>query len=305
MPDDGIVASLDEALSLAEAELTAGTVDAADVAVPTGDAPAAEADAAALLEQAESPSGDVNEQPATGDSEVAALLDDLPEPAEATAIEDTTTFDITTPEGVEAVTLADLKAGFLRQSDYTRKTQELSAQRALLQEAVDFHKAFVDDPQGAALYLAQRAKIVDGNAAAPEGVTIYTEQDVQRMVEERLATALAEDPRIKEAETATAIQRVNAAFSEIEREYSVSLTEDHRRSILMEARDRGVNDLSLVFAGMLEKARRTRADKARVNAASPSQPKAGTPEEPADTTTEVRSMRDAFEAALNDLGGGI
>lgn len=305
MPDDGIVASLDEALSRAEAELSVGTDSATNVTVPPGDAPVAEADAQALLEQAESPSSDVTEQPDPGDSEVADLLDNLPEPEAKASVDDSTTFDITTPEGVESVTLADLKQGYLRQADYTRKTQELSAQRALLQEAVDFHKAFLDDPQGAALYLAQRAKIVDGNATAPEGVRIYTEQDVQKMVDERLQKALAEDPRIQEAETATAIQRVNAAFSEIEQEYSVKLTENHKKSILMEARQRGVNDLSLVFAGMLEKARRQRAQTARVNGASPSQPKAGTPAAPANTTPSVQSMADAFEAALNELGGGI
>lgn len=52
--------------------------------------------------------------------------------------------EVTTPEpaddfkikiGDEEITYADLKGGYLRQSDYTRKTQELSGQRAILEQA--------------------------------------------------------------------------------------------------------------------------------------------------------------------------
>lgn len=46
------------------------------------------------------------------------------------------------------VSLSELEQGYLRQSDYTRKTQDLAAQRAELAEAEELMSALRSDPEG-------------------------------------------------------------------------------------------------------------------------------------------------------------
>ncbi len=65
-----------------------------------------------------------------------------------TKIEDETTIeeDKVEIEGVGEVSLDELKQGYLRQSDYTKKTQELAKQRKEAEEAIEVYKELQSNP---------------------------------------------------------------------------------------------------------------------------------------------------------------
>jgi hypothetical protein len=58
------------------------------------------------------------------------------------------TFTIKVGNEEQQVTLEDLQSGYLRQADYTRKTQDLAAQRQRLAQAEAIAAALERDPQG-------------------------------------------------------------------------------------------------------------------------------------------------------------
>lgn len=86
------------------------------------------------------------EQPATGE-QLEQLAPDSPEPeleaqGEAPVVEEeyhqneAESFTIKVNGEEQSVTLDDLRSGYMQQSDYTRKTQELAQQRSVLEEQV-------------------------------------------------------------------------------------------------------------------------------------------------------------------------
>lgn len=71
------------------------------------------------------------------------------------------TVDITVNGETVQVPLAELRNGYMRQSDYTRKTQQLAADRELIQWAHEMQEAFRVDPAGSLRYLQEQLGLQD------------------------------------------------------------------------------------------------------------------------------------------------
>lgn len=97
--------------------LTESTTEAPGTGIPTGDTPPNEPVEA-----------DTTQEPANG------------EPGE--------TFTVKVDGNDVEVTLDELRNGYSRQQDYTRKTQELADHRKQLQPYIDFARSLNEDPQG-------------------------------------------------------------------------------------------------------------------------------------------------------------
>lgn len=59
------------------------------------------------------------------------------------------------------VPLQELRNGYMRQADYTRKTQQIAADSKVLQWAQDLQEAFRNDPQGSIRFLQQQFGVAD------------------------------------------------------------------------------------------------------------------------------------------------
>jgi hypothetical protein len=87
---------------------------------------------------------------------------------EPVAHEPSQTFKVTVGGAEQEVTLEDLQSGFMRQADYTRKTQELAQQRQRLAQAEAIANSLDADPEGTLRALAEAFRVqfdgVEGEA---------------------------------------------------------------------------------------------------------------------------------------------
>jgi hypothetical protein len=210
--------------------------------------------------------------------------------------------EIAIPGSDETATLRSLLDDRLRQADYTRKTQELAADKQVLRDAVEFLDAFKQDPQGFAQALAEQAGIVEAGAVPAreiEQAKIQTEAEIEAEVSRRLEEAIGNDPRIQQALIANSQFKVDQAFATIEDQFGVTLNKDSRDAILDEAAERGVGDLTLVFEAMVARA----APQGRAKRAAPKRPGSPAPSTDKSEPAVVADVDEAWDRAVAELNG--
>jgi hypothetical protein len=84
----------------------------------------------------------------------------------------------------ERVPLAELRNGYMRQADYTRKTQELSQARKDAEWAAAMRSAFASDPQGTLTALAEHLGVSLGN---PQVNDVYDDDPRIQTLEQKIA----------------------------------------------------------------------------------------------------------------------
>src|SRR5690606_22835815 len=91
-----------------------------------------------------------------------------------------------TVEG-KPVSVSELKNGYLRQSDYTKKTQELAAEKEEVKNAIALWEAMRDDPVGTIRQLQKGTPVgaQSSTPAKPQGQNDI-EARIEAAVEERL-----------------------------------------------------------------------------------------------------------------------
>jgi len=248
MPTDGIAPSLSEALDAAIAD--------SGVSPEPSDLESWAVNEEGDLELA--PTG-ASEQPTEAKDEVASLLEAAkPSEEDQSAKVDVGSEDfwkrqvvVETSDGPQTITFGEMKNGFMRHADYTKKTQELARERQLVSEAVELHKSLTADPAGFARYLAAKAGLISGDDVPQKDVKLWTDTDVEAEVKTRLEAALADHPLIKQAQQAEAVARVEAAFGTLEEKYATKLSPEHRILILQEAQKQNSADLDFVFQALL------------------------------------------------------
>jgi hypothetical protein len=300
MTVEGLAVSLSEAFAAAEAELGGATPSATPEAQPA-DGTQAEA----TVEHAATSGQD--EHPTTGTS-ADELLSTLKEETPAAPTIDSPDFwntevEVETEEGLKRMSLDELRKGNMMRADYTRKTQDLARERGLVSEAVEFHKAFREDPQGFARFIASKAGLIDDQGVSIDGIQIYTSDQLEAEVEKRLAERLETHPDVAKARTTQAMETVNNMFAELETTYG-TISKDNRLAVLREAQRRGTSDIGLVFESMLMRATQLAAARKDVKQAAPAKP-GGTPEtETAPTGPEGKlTLEQAFKLAEKELSG--
>lgn len=120
-------------------------------------------------------------------AELGTPTDDVAEPVSSEASEEAQTFTVEIGGKEETLTLDELRNGYLRQSDYTRKTQELAAQRQQVARAEALVSALQEDPQGTleALREAYGVEFGTGEPLDPEEARIAALEKQVQLVQER------------------------------------------------------------------------------------------------------------------------
>jgi hypothetical protein len=208
------------------------------------------------------------------------------------------------------ITIDKLADGYLRQADYTRKTQELAELRREAEEAVGFHKTFTEDPKGFISALAAQAGLIDEGDMPPGELPGFmqfpTAEKLAAMIEQRARELNEEDPRMQEYVMIQARDTVNGAFDGYEKQYEMSIPPELRQSILEEAIDNGAGDLKsleLVFRARLAEAQAKTSRTQQTRRTAPSRPGVSGAPVSNEPTLEVNSIEDAFALAQAQLMG--
>lgn len=197
------------------------------------------------------------------------------------------------------ITVREMYEGMLRQSDYTKKTQDLAAQRETLKQADEFYQAFLDDTAGFAAAIAVKAGYITEDEATRtvDIATWRSAEEVEAEVERRVAERIQDNPDVKSAQAAQQRAAVESAFATIESERGVRLSESRRASILSEAMETGTTNLALVFDAQVGRARAKADRAARAKKSAPSKASTSSPLSADEKPTKFRTVAEAMDAA--------
>ena len=204
-------------------------------------------------------------------------------------------------DGEEAqVTLEELQQGYQRQADYTRKTQEIAAERDRLQQAEAIVSALEHDPEGTLQTLAHSFNVapITGQQVSDDE---YAEVDP---TQQKLAEL---EQKIARQEQMERVQRVEREVSTLQEKYG----EFNREELLNHALKNGIPNLEAAYTHMRFNDVKSTADKlsqeqeitnkkreaAVVTPGGSTQ--SGVETEP---TPQVSSLREAFALAKQQLG---
>ncbi len=305
MPDEGII-SLAEAFASAESEVGLAEPTVTEPALPVGEAD----DASAATTQPAQGSDNPEEEQGTEETiDLDGFKELFTQESEETTVEPGSPeflelpVTVDTVNGQETVSVGELVKGYLRQADYTRKTQDVAVQRRALNDAMEFYDTFRDNPQEFARTIAVRAGLLEEGAEPVKNIEtakIPTAETIEEMVEQRVQERLKDDPAIQEARLAQARNAVNNVFAGIEQDFSVRLDTDTREAVIREANQRGTTDLRLTFEAMLG---RLRSQQSRRPAATARPTGAPVTAEQAAAEKTPLTVEEAFKLAEADLAG--
>lgn len=290
--------SLEEAFGLAAVE--AGLGDHPEDAAFEAERPA---DTAPLPDEPEQTLQDT----AAPDEPAESVFGDLPEEAAPPSVWDT---EVELAGFDRPVKIAEMRDGYLRQSDYTRKTQALAAERKAFEEehdqALRLMKALTDDPAGTAAYLAVQTGVVDEQTVAGKVRALQgswkpppSRDEIEAAVEKRVAEQVANHPAVLQAQQQILVDGIERDFRKIEQQNSIKLTDRDKEAILKRAIDSGTPDLGLVAKAMLRDTEKIRGEREQARGAAGQRPSVRSPS--ADTPARVNTIEDAYRLALQEV----
>ena len=200
----------------------------------------------------------------------------------------------------QQVTLEELQNGYQRQADYTRKTQEVAAEKERLQQAEAIVSALEYDPHGTLQTLARSYNVDYGAPQQSQNNDDYEEADpVQIKISEL-------ENKIARQEQAQRVQQVEREVKTLQEKYG----EFDRQELLNHALKNGIPNLEAAYTHLRFNEVKSTADKlsqeqeitnkkreaAVVTPGGSTQQ--GTETEP---TPQVSSLREAFALAKQQL----
>jgi hypothetical protein len=229
---------------------------------------------------------------------LAETLDEEPELFDYTEVADK--FVRLQVDGQEVmVPVKEALAGYQRQADYTRKTQELSEQRKQVQYAMAFQEALQKDPVGTLQMLQQQI----GHVAPQEEEDMWIDP-----VEQQFKTL---EQRIAAFEQEKAMEELTRTLDSLQSKYGDDFDADE---VVAKALAIGSTDLEAVFKQIaFDKvySKASKAEKKLIDEQSRVQAKrqaavisGGTsskPTSPSNTVNKPASVFEAFEAAKKQL----
>ena len=250
------------------------------------------------------------DQPPDTDPETQALVDSLVEQPTETgplvSFDDPRFWTQSVDVNGAMVTFGEMRNGYLRQDDYTKKTQQVAEQRRKLEEAERFYESFTADPAEFARAVAVEYGWLDKRATAPTvNVDIPkapTDDELDARLQEMLDERVSSDPRVLEAQRVEALNVIDQEFDRIGEELKVTIPRELRQSLLAEADARQVYDFDLLLRARMSGHQRTSDNLIRSGASRPGS--AGnlgqqTPEQAAPMTVE-----EAWAQAKAELQSG-
>ena len=195
------------------------------------------------------------------------------------------------------VSLEELQSGYQRQSDYTRKTQELASERERLAQGEAIVQALESDPQGAVSALADAFGVGMGNQntvqAEPED-----DLDPEEVRLRRLESSIEEHNR------ALRQQNMQSEVEGLREKFSADIDE---RELYSHALKHNIGNLEAAYAHMTYGDMQEKATNAGIvdekRAANVVESTVGSPESAvsSNVSTAVNSLRDAFSLAQEEL----
>jgi hypothetical protein len=269
--NDSELVSIDEAFELADAELEVSADDEA-LEELTDEAP--EVEESVEGEEAEV---DADEQPEDENAEeetAPAKLSDLvaeepeaePDEGERKALTYDDDMVVEVPD-VGPKTLKELREGFLRQGDYTKKTQDLAEQRKALEKAETLWSMLEEDTVGTIAQMALQAGLLDESQVAnlpkvsaknpilaPEKES--EKEDIDALVAKKVQEVIENTPEFSRMRQEARTQQVKAELDQLEKDYGTTLDNDDRLAIVKTAiaNQQGIEFTYLKMQKQLEKA---------------------------------------------------
>lgn len=255
-------------------------------------------EAAAEGEQA---SDSEDEQPTETD-ELDSILDELTEETPQGELSWETQIEVPTADGTQRMSLGDLRDGWMRQADYTRKTQELAEQRKVATDAIEVYEAMRENPIEFAKAIAHKAGLVSEEGSLPEGTPFYTKAELDAAVAERVEEEVAKHPLVQRSQQQEGIQRVAQTLDAIGEKYEVDLTPKWRKTILQRASQTGVTNLETVYQSIAYEVAQRQQARDGVAATATRRPSAGADgDESGKPLAPVKNIHEAVSRAVDEL----
>ena len=170
----------------------------------------------------------------TEDELESSYYEDTPEASDEVLQEPADTYTIKVDGEESQVSLDELRDGYQRQADYTRKTQELSAERDRLRQAESIVSALESDPEGT-LQALQRSFGID--LSTPDQMDEWDELDP---TEQKLREL---EKKIEQQEAAQRQQTVEREVSGLQEKYG----EFDGKELLRHAVKNGISNLEAAY----------------------------------------------------------
>lgn len=206
----------------------------------------------------------------------------------------------------EHLTTQQLIDGYLRQADYTTKTQEIAEDRKRLANAETLYDAIQNEPVQTIRMLAQRFNmgqpLLNANAPKP-AASDSNNANLDELVAQKVAEVLGSDPHVAEVKSLAATQAEDAQFASIESDYGKPLSAKDRAYVKRKAEELGVSDYRFVFASLFQEAQLRQAKKDQLRKASTA---GGRRSDEGESYTpsnkEYTSLLDAAEDVMKEIG---
>jgi hypothetical protein len=208
------------------------------------------------------------------------------------------------------VTKDELLSGYMRQADYTQKTQELANLGREAEKALTLMKLLEEQPVETVRKLYQTinsgapiAGMVEANVTIPSSDPQTAPTDVEALVAAQVAEILANDPNLVSIQSNQALAQVNSVFAEIEEMYNVTLSDSDKEQTLLAAQKYDTDDLKFVFGGLMNQAAQKREALVNAKNAAPAAPTSADPTTPPSAANQkYDSFRSALEATIAEQG---
>jgi hypothetical protein len=286
---------------------------------------------AAMLDTAFAEEESNEAAPITADVDVDQATEEKPDQADSVEPEavETSVFDTelldeieSLPEGevdMEAqiavpgidnpVSQRELVDGYLRQADYTRKTQELAEQREQLQQdnglATRLMGKLREAPLETVAALAVEVGLIDADQVDPvvlgeldQEFRVPTQDEVQAQIQAGIDEALESHPAVVEAQRQVVREQISNEFAEIEGQIGATLSERDRNAVMQKALEIGTPRLDVAFATLMREAEMRRTQRENSQAVAPVRPSgSGDDAEPVIApATDVRGLWEQLES---------
>ncbi|KKK75390.1 hypothetical protein LCGC14_2874180, partial [marine sediment metagenome] len=174
--------------------------------------------------------------------------------------------------------------------------QEVADLKKEHNNAITLWEALEEDYAGTVQKLMARTGISGEIAPKPE-------QDMEALIEAKLAEKLATDPRIQQFENESSLRQLNEIFAGVEKEYNLpALSNADKQHILEKAQEWETNDISYVVYRLIQTKNAGNAKAKNVELVSSSR-SSGPNSETVETPVEYYStVSQAWESALAEEG---
>ena len=230
--------------------------------------------------------------------ETTELDTSTPEVSETVVDPHTPTYGVKIDGEEHQVTLGELQSGYQRQSDYTRKTQELARERERLAQGEAIVQALESDPQGAVTALADAFGVgITGN---PNGTTDMVEDVDVDPDEVRLRRI---ESSIEDQNRAWRQQNLQGELVTLEQKFNAPIDQS---ALFAHALKHNIGNLEAAYTHMTYGDMQRKAQNADIveekRAATVVDSSSGTPSGNVErATSAVKSIRDAYMLAREQI----